>query len=273
MTAENASRDEAMQIRLASAADYESAGFTNRERGPEGAAGSITSGPCSTSPSILIAARATEAPGAALPGPRAAPCSGSLPCVRIFLAGATGVIGARVLPLLLGDAHRVAAMTRSPQKADELRALGAEAIVCDVFDAAALADAVVRFRPDAVLHELTDLPDDAAQISKFREANARMRRDGTRNLLAAARAAGARQFLAQSVAWRPSGEAGAATEELERSVLEAGGVVLRYGRLYGPGTWYEQAPPPPPRVHVDEAARRTVEALGAHSGVLEIVEE
>jgi uncharacterized protein YbjT (DUF2867 family) len=193
--------------------------------------------------------------------------------VRIFLAGATGVIGVRLVPLLLAGGHRVAGLTRSPEKADHLRALGAEPVVCDVFDAAALEDAVVSFRPDAVLHELTALPDDEASIPEFGEANARIRREGTRNLLAAARAAGAGRFLAQSVAWRLPGDAGAAVEALERSVLEAGGVVLRYGQFYGPGTYYEQAPPPPPRVHVDEAARRTIEALAAPSGVLEVVEE
>jgi nucleoside-diphosphate-sugar epimerase len=193
--------------------------------------------------------------------------------MRIFLAGATGVIGMRVLPLLLATAHRVAAMTRSPQKANKLRVLGAVPVVCDVFDVAALEEAVALFRPDAVLDELTDLPDDPALVSEFREANARIRREGTRNLLAAARAAGAGQFLAQSVAWQLAGDAGAAKAELERSVLKAGGVVLRYGRLYGPGTWYEQAPPPQPRVQVDEAARRTVQALAAPPGVVEIVED
>jgi hypothetical protein len=75
------------------------------------------------------------------------------------------------------------------------------------------------------------------------------------------------------VAWQLPGNAGAATEDLERSVLDAGGVVLRYGRLYGPGTYYEQAPPPPPRVHVEEAAKRTIEALAATSGVVEILED
>jgi nucleoside-diphosphate-sugar epimerase len=192
--------------------------------------------------------------------------------MRIFLAGATGVLGMRVLPLLIADGHQVAAMTRSPQKADGLRALGAEPVVCDVFDAPALEDAVVSFRPDVVLHELTDLPDDPDSVDAYREANARIRREGTRNLLAAARAANAARFLAESIAWQPSGDGGAAKDELERTVLEAGGVVLRYGRLYGPGTWYEQSPPPPPRVDVDEAARRTVEALGAPSGVIEILE-
>ncbi len=200
------------------------------------------------------------------------PRFGRLFSVKVFLAGATGVIGLRLLRLLVAGAHQVAGMTRSPQKADTIRALGAEPVICDVFDAAGLEDAVVSFRPDAVLDELTDLPDDAASIHELREANVRIRREGTRNLLAAARAAGADKFLAESVAWRPSGDAGAAVEELERLVLAAGGVVLRYGRLYGPGTYYEEAPPPPPRVHVDEAAKRTVEALGAPSGVLEIVE-
>jgi hypothetical protein len=163
-------------------------------------------------------------------------------------------------------------MTRSPRKADTLRALGAEPVVCDAFDEAALEEAVVSFRPDAVLDELTDLPDDEASLPQFGQANARIRREGTRNLLAAARAAGVGRFLAQSVAWRLPGEGGAAVEELERLVLEADGVVLRYGRFYGSGTFYDQAPPPPPRVHIVEAARRTVEALAAPSGVVEIVE-
>ena len=193
--------------------------------------------------------------------------------MRIFVAGATGVIGVRLVPLLLARAHRVAGMTRSPRKAQELRALGAEPVVCDVFDAAALEQAVSSFRPDAVLDELTDLPDDAGSISAFRQANARVRREGTRNLLAAANTAGAGRFLAQSVAWQLRGDAGAAVEEMERWVLDAGGVVLRCGQFYGPGTYYEQAPPPPPRVHVDEAARRTVDVLAAPSGIIEIVEE
>jgi nucleoside-diphosphate-sugar epimerase len=193
--------------------------------------------------------------------------------MRIFLAGATGVIGVRLVPLLVAAGHQVTGMTRSPGKVDGLRALGAEAVVADVFDAAALRDAVVAARPDAVLHELTDLPDEASSIPAFRAANARIRRQGTANLLAAARAAGATRFLAQSVAWRLDGDGGAATEELERSVLAAGGVVLRYGQFYGPGTYHEQAPLPPPRVHVDQAARRTVAALEAPTGVLTIVED
>jgi nucleoside-diphosphate-sugar epimerase len=192
--------------------------------------------------------------------------------MRIFLAGATGVIGLRLLPLLVAEGHQVAGMTRSPEKATAIRAVGAEPVVCDVFDVARLDAAVVAFRPDAVLQELTDLPDDEASVPDFRAANARIRREGTRNLLAAAEAAGAGRFLAQSTAWTIPGEAAVAKEELERSVLLAGGVVLRYGRFYGRGTYYETEPPPPPRIHVDDAARRTVEALDAPSGVLELVE-
>ena len=193
--------------------------------------------------------------------------------MRIFVAGATGVIGVRVVPLLVHAGHAVAAMTRAPAKAELLRELGAEPVVCDVYDAPALRDAVAGFRTECVLHELTDLPDEVSRIADYTGANSRIRREGTRNLLAAAEAAGARRFLAQSVAWTLPGDSGAAVEELERSVLEANGVVLRYGQLYGPGTYHEQAPPPPPRIHVDDAARRTVDALDAPSGVIEIVED
>jgi nucleoside-diphosphate-sugar epimerase len=192
--------------------------------------------------------------------------------VRIFLAGATGVLGLRLVPLLVADGHTVAGMTRSPEKAGSLRGLGAEPVVCDVFDSRALEEAVVAFRPDVVLDELSDLPDDGSLLASSVAANARVRREGTRNLLAAARASGATRFLAQSVAWPLMGESRAALEEHERSVLATGGVVLRYGRLYGPGTYYEQKAPAAPRIHVDEAARRTVAALDAPSGVLTIAE-
>jgi nucleoside-diphosphate-sugar epimerase len=187
--------------------------------------------------------------------------------MRVFVAGASGVIGVRLVPLLVAAGHVVAGMSRSPQKTETLRALGAEPVVCDAFEAEALRAVVVGFRPEAVVDELTDLPDTPAAIN---DRNARMRRLGTRNLLAAARAAGASRFIAQSVAWQLPGDAGAAVSELERLVLAAGGVVLRYGRLYGPGTYYESETPAPPRVHVDEAARRTVVALDAASGIVEV---
>jgi NAD(P)-dependent dehydrogenase (short-subunit alcohol dehydrogenase family) len=193
--------------------------------------------------------------------------------MRVFVAGATGVIGIRLLPLLLAAGHEVAAMTRSPEKVERLQQLGALPVVCDVFDLPALREAVVAFAPEAVVSELTDLPDDLEQLRQFEAANDRIRREGTRNLVDAARAAHARRFLAQSIAWQLPGERGRAVEELEQMVLEEDGVVLRYGRLYGPGTFYVDELPEPPRVQVDEAARRTADLLEADSGVVTVVDE
>lgn len=191
--------------------------------------------------------------------------------MRVFLAGASGVLGVRLVPLLVADGHVVAGMTRSPGKSEALRRLGAEPVVCDVYDATRLRDAVVTFRPDLVMHQLTDLPDDRASLATAGDANARMRREGTRNLLAAANEAGALRFLAQSVAWELTSSGRAAKEELERAVLAAGGVVLRYGQFYGPGTYHAE-PPEPPRIEIDDAARRTAALLDAPSGTVEIVE-
>ena len=163
-------------------------------------------------------------------------------------------------------------MTRSTDKADLLLDLGAEPVVRDVYDADGLAAAVVAARPDLVLHELTDLPDDAALIRSQPGANARMRREGTRNLIAAARGAGATRFVAQSVAWTLQGDGAAAVADLEEQTLAIGGVVLRYGQFYGEGT-YHPTPPEPPRVDIDVAAARTVASLDAPSGVVTIVDD
>jgi nucleoside-diphosphate-sugar epimerase len=191
---------------------------------------------------------------------------------RVFVAGATGVIGIRLVPLLVADGHIVAGMTRSASKADALRALGAEPVVCDVYDAPRLKQVVAAFRPEVMVHELTDLPDNAAEIRQRAGANARIRREGTANLVAAARAAGVKRFLAQSVSWVLPGDGEAAKQELERMVLGISGVVLRYGQLYGAGTYHEQTLPDPPRVQVDEAARRTAGLLHAPSGIV-IIED
>jgi nucleoside-diphosphate-sugar epimerase len=193
--------------------------------------------------------------------------------MRIFLAGASGVIGQRLVPRLVQAGHVVGALTRSPSKTELLRRLGAEPIVCDVFDREALIQAVRDFKPDIVLNELTDLPDDAAQISELANLNARMRTEGTRNMIEAARQSGSPKILAQSVAWQlPDGPDAQAVAELERSVLAEGGVVLRYGQFYGRGTYNEQQPPEGPRVHIDRAAERTVEALSEPTGVVVIVD-
>ncbi|MEU3013716.1 NAD-dependent epimerase/dehydratase family protein [Nocardia asteroides] len=192
--------------------------------------------------------------------------------MRIFLAGATGVIGTRLLPLLIGAGHEVAGTTRSPGNAAALRAAGAVPVVVDVYDAPALAAAVTEFAPELVMHQLTDLPDDAAELAARGAANARIRTEGTANLLAAAAAAGARRFLAQSIAWEPAGGRGAVIASHESAVLEAGGVVVRYGQFYGPGTYYETTPPGHPRIHVDAAAVRTMELLDAPSGAVVVAE-
>jgi uncharacterized protein YbjT (DUF2867 family) len=192
--------------------------------------------------------------------------------MRIFLAGATGVIGIRVLPLLIAGGHTVAGMTRSPHKSEQLAALGARPAVCDVYDAPALTRAVTAFAPDAVVHQLTDLPDHSGELPGFAARNDRMRTEGTANLLAAAAAAGVRHFLAQSIAWRPAGRA-EATDSLERQVLDAGGVVVRYGQLYGPGTYYPDELPGDPRVHVDAAARATPPLIQAPPAVVIVTDE
>jgi nucleoside-diphosphate-sugar epimerase len=193
--------------------------------------------------------------------------------MRIFLAGASGVIGVRLIPLLVSANHEVAGMTRSPEKVDGLRDLGAAPVLCDVFDRSGLIEAVKVFRPDLVMHQLTDLPDELDRIPEFASRNNRIRTEGTRNLLDAAQAAGATRFLAQSIAWTPPA-GGEGVVEHERMVLAAEGVVIRYGTFYGPGTYSGSAEtPPPPRIHIDEAARRTMELLYAVSGIVVIAED
>lgn len=154
--------------------------------------------------------------------------------MRILVAGGTGVIGIRLLPLLVADGHKVAALSRSSAQEAHVAGLGADLVVCDVFDAQRLAEAVVAFRPDLVMHQLTDLPDDPSKLAAAAASNGRIRREGTANLIAAARAVGCQKMIAQSVAWLIPGEGGAATEALEQAVVDYGDVVLRYGQFFGP---------------------------------------
>jgi uncharacterized protein YbjT (DUF2867 family) len=192
--------------------------------------------------------------------------------MRIVLAGATGVIGSRLWPLLIADGHEVAALTRTEAKAKRLRALGAHPVLCDVFDGGELTAAVRAFAPEMVMHQLTDLPDRLEQLGEYAVRNDRMRTEGTRNLVAAARAAGASRLLAQSIVWRPAGRADA-VEDHEQQILDAGGVVIRYGQLYGPGTFYEHERPDHPRLHVEVAAAITRELLDAPCGVVVVAED
>ena len=125
--------------------------------------------------------------------------------MRIFVAGATGALGRRLVPLLVSDGHQVTGMTRTPGKAAGLRAAGAEPVVADALDRDQVSRAVVAARPEVVVHELTAL----AAMTSFRRfdrefaATNRLRTEGTDHLLAAARAAGARRFVAQSFAGWP----------------------------------------------------------------------
>jgi nucleoside-diphosphate-sugar epimerase len=193
------------------------------------------------------------------------------PPQRIFLAGASGVIGRRLVPLLVERGHAVAGLTRSATTADELAAMGVTPVIADVYDADALTAAVVAYAPDLVMHQLTDLPDDVAEIADYRARNDRIRIDGTDHLLAAARAAGTMRFVAQSIAWTPPGGA-AGVEHLEREVLAFGGVVIRYGQFYGPGTFHADPPRDGPRVAIADAARRTLPALTMASGILTVTD-
>ena len=187
---------------------------------------------------------------------------------RVFVAGATGLIGVRVVPLLLAAGYDVAGMTRTPAKVDRLAELGAKPVIADAFDRGAVVRAVREFSPDVVMHQLTDLPDDAAELDARAAAHIRMLRDGTRNLVDAA---GDAPVVAQSIAWDAGGETARAYEDLEATVLGAGGTVVRFGQFYGPGTYYESEPPDEPRIQIDTAARRAVEAIDA-SGVVVAVD-
>src|SRR6516225_5530335 len=160
--------------------------------------------------------------------------------MRIFLAGATGVIGRRLVPLLAGRGHSVTGLVRRPADAGWLRGLGASAVLGDVFDADGVRRAVALAAPDVVMHQLTDLK------GGNRRANSEMRITGTHHLVDAALAAGVRRIVAQSIAWayEPGTVPAAEDVPLDVAALEAAvreapeWVVLRNGLLYGPGTWY-----------------------------------
>jgi nucleoside-diphosphate-sugar epimerase len=193
--------------------------------------------------------------------------------MRIFLAGATGLIGIRLLELMLADGHVVAGMTRTRAKTEALRTAGVTPVLCDLFDRPALIAAVQDFEPDIVIHQVTDLPDQIENLAEFLPRNNRVRSEGTQNLLAAAKAAEAPGFLAQSIAWRTGPGTGPVLDAHEDAVVSMGGTVLRYGLFYGPGTFFEQDPPPSPRIHVDDAARRTMPFLAGPRGIFTITED
>ena len=200
--------------------------------------------------------------------------------MRIFLAGATGVIGRRLVPLLVAAGHEVTGTTRSADKAAGLTAAGAVACVVDVYGAAALTQGLVAARPEVVIHQLTDLPQvlDPAAMGDALMRNARLRIEGTANLIAAMLTAKVSRLIVQSIAFtyapgrEPHGEddplnsgnvSANAVATMERAATVTPGIaglVLRYGRLYGPGTWAAQ-PDGKGFVHVDAAANAALLAV------------
>ncbi|MFF8605999.1 NAD-dependent epimerase/dehydratase family protein [Streptomyces sp. NPDC015346] len=230
--------------------------------------------------------------------------------MHVFLAGATGAIGRLLLPLLLDAGHRVTGVSRSAEGVERIRASGAEGVRADALDPEGLRRAVAEAAPDVVVHQLTDLG------SADGAANNRLRHDGTRNLVDAARAAGVSRIVAQSIGWAYAPGDGPAdesvpldpTDEQPRARIVAGvraletraaelpeAVVLRYGVLYGPGTWYAPGGPVAAAlrgedrarflgsvaaddsvssfVHVEDAARAAALALDWPAGVYNVVDD
>jgi 2-alkyl-3-oxoalkanoate reductase len=179
---------------------------------------------------------------------------------HVFLAGATGAVGRALIRQLIDHGHTVTGTTRTPEKAEALRAIGATPVVVDGLDRDAVIAAVTAARPDAIVHEMTALTDlsDMRHLERTFALTNRLRTEGTDNLLAAARAAGVERVVAQSYAGWPYARSGGpvkteddpldpdppaqlrttldAIRHLEREVTAFGGVVLRYGGFYGPGT-------------------------------------
>jgi nucleoside-diphosphate-sugar epimerase len=217
---------------------------------------------------------------------------------KVFVAGASGVIGRVLLKLLVAADYTVYGATRRAEKVKDIEATGATAVVVDVYDAERLNEELVRIQPWAVIHQLTDLPRGLSPelMAKAVENNARIRTEGTRNLVAAARAAGATRLIAQSIAWayrsgdtpyletcpldvEAQGSRGisvggvAALEQQVLSEPALNGTVLRYGQLYGPDTGTDEPTGTSP-VHVQDAARAALLALQTEqSGIFNITQD
>ena len=213
--------------------------------------------------------------------------------MKVFLAGASGALGRRLIPALLARGHEVVAMTRSPAKVDGLRALGAEPVVADGLDRAAVTEAVVRAEPEAVIHQMTALTG-LRSFKRFDEEFAvtnRLRTVGTDYLLEAARLAGARRFVAQSFGgWTHERSGGAVKSEddpldpspvqtmrrsfeairhVESAVTGSDhveGIALRYGGFYGPGSMLGEGGD-----MIDQVRKRRVPIVGDGAGVWSFV--
>ena len=211
--------------------------------------------------------------------------------MRVFLVGATGAIGRCLLPLLVRNGHQVTATARSPDRAEHIRTLGGEAVLCDVFEQDRLREAVAAARPDALIHQLTNLPKrlNPKRIKEELAPTNRLRTEGTRNLVDAAQRADVARVIAQSIAFpfAPSGASLATEEEslchdlpaatdlvhavdvLEDTVLGTGGIdgiVLRYGYFYGPGTFYATD-----GAFAEDVRRRRMPIVGDGAGVFSFI--
>ncbi len=217
--------------------------------------------------------------------------------MKIFLAGAGGAIGRRLTPLLCAAGHTVVGTTRSAEKADAIAKLGAAPVVVDVFDAPALARAVAAAAPQVMIHQLTDLAfaPGTPQYNEGLERNARLRIEGTPNLVAAAKTTGVRRLISQSIAFVYAPGDGMRVESdpldlattgvrkrtvdgvvaLEDATLQTSeGIVLRYGLLYGPGTWFERDKRGKPGLHVDAAAQAALLAVSKGArGIYNLAED
>ena len=215
---------------------------------------------------------------------------------RVFLAGATGAIGQVLSRILVADGYEVYGTTRSKDKVATLENMNVKPVVVDVFEAERLKEIVAKIQPDVVIHQLTDLPYalDASEMTAALVRNARLRTEGTKNLVDAAVNAGCQRIIAQSISFvydegslphkeedpllplsHPVyGETAEGVRNLERQVIESGitGIVLRYGLLYGPKTGFE-APIAPASVHVEAAAKAAELAITkGETGVYNVAE-
>jgi nucleoside-diphosphate-sugar epimerase len=211
--------------------------------------------------------------------------------MRVFVAGANGAIGRPLVPRLVAAGHEVTGTTRSQASAEAIQAAGATPAVVDALDADALREAVERAAPEVVVHELTALPERFNPRKRgLYDATNRIRREGTRSLLDAARAAGARRFVCQSIAFAyapaaepevmdeeaplnldappPFSEGMRVIAEMERAVLDAEleGLVLRYGWFYGPGTYYGEG-----GSLASDVRRRRFPVVGSGSGLFSFI--
>jgi nucleoside-diphosphate-sugar epimerase len=215
--------------------------------------------------------------------------------MKVFVAGATGAVGKELVPMLVERGHVVTGMTRTPAKADAIRAMGAKPAVADALDPEAVAQAVAEAEPEAVIHELTsiDTGSFSRSLDKMFATTNRLRTEGTDHLLAAARAVGARRFIAQSFAGWPFERSGGPikTEEdplqssppktvsetlgairyLEETVAGADGIegiALRYGGFYGPGTSISLDPV---GAQVEMLRKRRLPVIGNGAGIWSLI--